>query len=328
MSRYRFWAFAALILFLCLVAQQAWSHETPIALLEIRELQSAPGSYNSKWTFSSSSKLQPPTAVYPEHCVQKGTRIDCGERGMFGRLSFKRLGVSYSAVVVRLKRLGQSMQSFTLTGAEPGVNLTQDGRLPLSQVFSSYVPLGIEHILLGIDHLLFVLGLIMLVHGVRQLIKTISAFTVAHSITLAAATFGWIGVAESSVNATIALSIVIVAVEVVKDRQGEPSWTARYPWVVAFGFGLLHGLGFASALTSIGLPPENIPAALLFFNIGVEIGQIGFVFLVLGLFWAQRQLRAELPRWSETFGIYAMGTIASFWLIGRLVNIVAPKFVF
>jgi hypothetical protein len=227
-------------------------------------------------------------------------------------------------VVVRIKRLNQSEQSFTLTGAEPAVTLTPDGKLPISQVLASYIPLGIEHILLGIDHLLFVLGLIWLVKGVRSLIETITAFTLAHSLTLAAATLGWIGVPESAVNAAIALSIVIVAVEVVRDRKGEPSWTARFPWAVSFGFGLLHGFGFASALTDIGLPEENVPAALLFFNIGVEIGQIAFVLLVLALVWSHRRLKAEPPRWAETVGVYVVGSVASFWFISRMYLIVFP----
>jgi hypothetical protein len=310
------------LLLALLAPQLSWSHETPIALLEIRETST--GTYVAYWTYSSSRNMQPPTAVFPSHCVFDEPRLACGEQGLVGRLSFERLGLSYSAVVVRIARLDQSEQSFTLTGAEPAVTLTPDGRLPLSQVFASYVPLGIEHILLGIDHLMFVLGLMLLVSGVRSLVETITAFTVAHSFTLAAATLGWIGVPEAAVNAAIALSIVIVAVEVVRERQGEPSWTGRFPWAVAFGFGLLHGFGFASALTDIGLPPENVPAALLFFNVGVEIGQLGFVFLVLAILWSHRRLKAELPRWSESVGVYLMGSVASFWFLSRLFNIVFP----
>lgn len=313
------------VLLATVFASPAWSHETPIAKLEIHELQSQPGSYKVDWNFSSSTKLKPPTAVYPEHCALNGIRLDCGEQGLYGLLRFERLGISYSAVVVRLHRSGQDMQSFTLTGSDPSITLTPGGRMPLSQVLSSYLPLGVEHILLGVDHLLFVFGLMLLVQKINPLIKTITAFTVAHSFSLAAATFGWIGVPESSVNAAIALSIVIVAVEVLKLREGKTSWTVQYPWVVAFGFGLLHGLGFASALTGIGLPPENVPAALLFFNVGVELGQIGFVLLVLALLWAQRRLHVAQPRWAETVGVYAMGTISAFWFIDRLFAIVDPK---
>jgi hypothetical protein len=310
----------ALLLLGLIVAQSACSHEMPIALLEIRETQS--GVYLAQWTYTTSTNRQPPNVVYPQHCAVDGPRLDCGDKGLTGRLTFERLGMSYSAVVVRLERLEQPPQSFTVTGAEPGVTLSPDGRLPLSQLIASYLPLGIEHILLGIDHLLFVFGLMLLVTGVGALIKTITAFTIAHSLTLAAATLGWIGVSEAPVNATIALSIVIVAVEVIRDRQEEASWTGRFPWAVAFGFGLLHGLGFASALTDIGLPPEQVPAALLLFNIGVEIGQIGFVLLVLALSWSHRRLSAELPRWSLTLGVYTMGAVASYWFIARMSKIV------
>jgi hypothetical protein len=298
------------------------AHETPIALLEIRETTS--GVYLAEWTFSSSTNQQAPSAVFPDHCTYEPPRLDCGEQGLVGKLTLERLGVSYSAAVVRITPREQPATSFTLTGAEPAITLTPDGKLPLSQVIASYVPLGFEHIMLGVDHLLFVLGLMLLVKGIGPLVKTITAFTIAHSLTLAVATLGYVGVPEGPVNAAIALSIVVVAVEVIKERRGIPSWTGRYPWAVAFGFGLLHGFGFASALTDIGLPEESIPAALLFFNIGVELGQIGFVLLVLALLWAHRQLLVRMPRWSETAGIYAMGAVASFWTITRVVDIVAP----
>jgi hypothetical protein len=310
-------------LLLCLaVPALAPAHETPIALLEVRE--TAPGSFVAHWTYSSSRNMQPPTAVYPSHCTFDDPQLDCGDAGLVGNLTIERLGVSYSAVVVRIARLDVEEQSFTLTGAQSSLNLTATGVLPWTQVAASYVPLGIEHILLGIDHLLFVFGLMLLVRGVRQLVTTITAFTIAHSLTLAAATFGWIGVPEASVNAAIALSIVIVAVEVVRERRGIASVTGRFPWAVAFGFGLLHGFGFATALTEIGLPAANLPAALLFFNVGVEIGQVTFVLLVLALAWSHRRLQAELPRWSETVGIYAMGSLAALWFISRTFAIVFP----
>ncbi len=317
---------ASLLLILTLLqlalGSQARAHETPIALLELRETQ--PGTYLVHWTYSSSVNMQPPTAVYPAHCEFQERRLECGEQGLVGKLSLERLGLSYSAAVIRITERDSPARSFTLTGAEPSVTLTPDGKLPLSQVIASYLPLGFEHILLGVDHLLFVLGLMMLVTGVGPLVKTITAFTVAHSLTLAAATLGWVGVPEAPVNAAIALSIVVVAVEIVRERRGIPSFTRRCPWAVAFGFGLLHGFGFATALMDIGLPAENVPAALLFFNVGVELGQLAFVLMVLGLVWSHRRLEAEPPRWSETAAIYAMGTVASFWFITRFVDIVAP----
>ena len=311
---------------LLLLAGASQAHETPIALLELLETQDE-GRYFIQWTYSSSRNMVEPEVRYPEHCTASVSLLDCGEQELYGTVGMERLGVSYSAAVLRVARKGEKSQSFTLTAAQPSVMLTADGVLPLGQIAGSYVPLGFEHILLGIDHLLFVLGLMWLVQKPWMLVKTITAFTIAHSLTLAAATFGWVGVPESSVNAAIALSIVVVAVEVVYERRGIRTWSAQFPWAVAFGFGLLHGFGFASALTEIGLPADNIPAALLFFNVGVEIGQICFVFLVLALIWAHRQLRAELPRWTETVGIYVMGAFASFWFISRAIAIVAPPVV-
>jgi hypothetical protein len=176
-----------------------------------------------------------------------------------------------------------------------------------------------------VDHLLFVLGLIWLVRGRWMLVKTITAFTVAHSLTLAAATFDVVGVPEQSVNAIIALSIVFVALEALRLRNGHPAGlSVRHPWVVAFAFGLLHGFGFAGALTRLGLAPEAIPAALLFFNVGVEIGQLAFVGLVLVLARAHRVLAAQLPRPLDAVPAYLVGGIATFWFGGRLAAIALP----
>jgi hypothetical protein len=182
----------------------------------------------------------------------------------------------------------------------------------------TYVNLGIDHILRGIDHLLFVLGLIWLVGRGWMLVHTITAFTVGHSLSLASATFGWVGVPERPLNAAIALSIVFVGVEIVKLQRGQVGLTARYPWVVAFAFGLLHGLGFATALTTLGIPQATLPIALLFFNVGVEIGQLLFVFVVLGLIWAHRQAEAVLPRWGAVLPAYAIGSVAAFWFLSRI----------
>ena len=296
------------------------AHETPIALLELRE--TGPGVFVAHWTYSSSRNLQPPTAIYPAHCNVEALRVDCGETGLVGTLRVERLGVSYSAVVVRITRVDTEEQSFTLTGAQPSLNLSATGVLPWTQVAASYVPLGIEHILLGIDHLMFVFGLMLLVQGTRQLITTITAFTIAHSLTLAAATFGWIGVPEASVNAAIALSIVVVAVEVLRERHGIPSITGRFPWAVAFGFGLLHGFGFATALTDIGLPAANLPSALLFFNIGVEVGQLIFVGCVLALAFLIKPVWPQVILPASTTTAYLVGALAAYWTIERVVSII------
>ena len=181
-----------------------------------------------------------------------------------------------------------------------------------------YLKLGVEHILLGVDHLLFVLALLIITRGTWLLVKTVTAFTVAHSITLALATLGYVHVPLAPVEALIALSIVFVAVEIVHQWQGRDGLTARAPWIVAFAFGLLHGLGFAGALSGVGLPEGSIPLALLFFNIGVEIGQLLFIAAMLCAFAMVRRMRPSAPRWAGAAAPYAIGSIAMFWVIERV----------
>jgi len=185
------------------------------------------------------------------------------------------------------------------------------------RVSLTYLGLGVEHILLGIDHLLFVLALLLLVKGWKRLLGTVTAFTLAHSITLAAATLGFVHVPGPPVEACIALSIVFVAAETVHGHQGRPRLTERAPWVVSFTFGLLHGLGFASALNAVGLPQQAIPLALLFFNMGVEIGQLAFIGVVLTIMAAARQLPLRGPVWGWRLAPYAIGAVAMFWAIQR-----------
>lgn len=190
------------------------------------------------------------------------------------------------------------------------------------EVARTYTVLGIEHILMGVDHLLFVLALLLLVDSRRRLLVTITAFTVAHSITLALASLGVLSVPGPPVEASIALSIVFVASEIIHARQGRPGLTQRYPWVVAFTFGLLHGLGFAGALAEVGLPPLSVPTALLFFNVGVEIGQLLFIAAVLAFIWLSRQAvrRLGLPSVNGLWRVvpYAIGGVASYWLFERI----------
>jgi hypothetical protein len=302
---------------LVLWSSNGLAHETPIALLKVTENANV-GEFKVEWTYASSTNDVPPKAVFPEHCNYQHPLLKCGETGLIGEVNILQLGEKYSAAVIQLSKRGSKRVAYTLTASNPSLMLTPSGILPTVEVAKSYIPLGFEHIMLGIDHLLFVLGLLFLVGNKWMLIKTITSFTIAHSITLALATFGWVGVPDGPVNAAIALSIVFLAVEIIKLRQGKPCFSARYPWAIAFGFGLLHGFGFASALTDIGLPPENLPAALLFFNVGVEIGQVGFVFVVLALFASHKTLKAQFPRWSQKASIYAIGSIAAFWFITRM----------
>ncbi len=180
-----------------------------------------------------------------------------------------------------------------------------------------YMQLGIKHILLGIDHLLFVLGLMLLSKTTRQLLRTITAFTIGHSISLALASLGVLFVPEKPLAVVIALSILFLAVELIRDRRGESTLTTRKPWIAAFGFGIIHGLGFAGGLVKLGLPQSSIPIALLFFNVGVEIGQVAFIFLVLTLSSSYRKMYFVLPKWAAYLPAYLIGSFSAFWLIDR-----------
>jgi hydrogenase/urease accessory protein HupE len=183
---------------------------------------------------------------------------------------------------------------------------------------SGYFILGVEHILLGIDHLLFVLCLLLLVRGWKAILKTVTAFTIAHSITLGLATLGYVNMPSAPVETVIALSIVFLATEIAKRRSGAPSFTERQPWLVAFVFGLLHGLGFAGALSDVGLPANDIPLALLLFNVGVEAGQLVFVAAVLLVVMGLRRFASAPPAWLRPAPAYGIGAVASYWLITRV----------
>ncbi|MEL7312382.1 MAG: HupE/UreJ family protein [Pseudomonadota bacterium] len=310
--------------FFWMLIAPVYAHDTPVALLTLKE--TSPGTFVERWTFSSSTINANPTPIYPEHCRRERPQVFCGDLGLSGEFSIEKLGEVYSATVVRLVPRQGPKTSFTVTAATPSMSISSTGQLSWVAIASAYIPLGFEHILLGIDHLLFVLGLILLVRSPMMLLKTITAFTIAHSLTLAAATFGWIGVPEPTINALVALSIVFVAIDVLKLREGYSGFSVRWPWAIAFGFGLLHGFGFAGALSGIGLSAENLPAALLFFNVGVELGQLAFVVLVLALFQAHRQINAVLPDWAVTAGVYLMGTAGSVWFVGRMVDLIEPLY--
>lgn len=192
------------------------------------------------------------------------------------------------------------------------------------EVAKSYTRMGTEHILEGYDHLLFVVALMLIVSGFWKLIKTITAFTIAHSITLALATFGVVNFPSAPTEAVISLSILFLAVEVLRLQGGEMPLAAKYPWVVAFAFGLFHGLGFAGALSEIGVPQNEVPLALLMFNVGVEVGQIMFVIVIVGLLALARKVGAKAnlsaPGWSRKLAPYTVGIIAAFWTIERTVG--------
>jgi hydrogenase/urease accessory protein HupE len=242
-------------------------------------------------------------------------------QGLDGKaVFFSQLSETRIDVLARLVRMDGTVQLERILPVNPSfVGRESPGRL---EVVRTYTILGIEHILSGFDHLLFVLALVLLVQGTRRLLVTITAFTAAHSLTLAGATLGWVQVPGPPVEASIALSIVFVASEIVHARQGRYSVTQHYPWVVAFTFGLLHGFGFAGALAEVGLPQSSIPIALLFFNVGVEIGQLLFVGAVLTTIVvcrrAGRRLQLPQPAWLWRVAPYVVGGLASFWLVERV----------
>jgi hypothetical protein len=299
----------------------AWAHEASLGVLEFREVRT--GAFVGRWTMEPAIGASHVDLRLPRQCHLSMPQLLCGEQGLVGPITIANLGSNMSAVLIRIIPLSGEQRSYTITTASPVVTVLGSGSPTLQtwlELGITYINYGIDHILLGADHLLFVLGLIWIVRGGWQLARTITAFTVGHSLSLAAAAFGLIGVAERPLNACIALSIVFVGVEMVKELRGEGGLTARYPWAVAGAFGLVHGIGFASALAGLGLEPRLLPAALLFFNIGVEIGQISFVVLVLALLWAHRRLGASLPHWGAALPAYAIGSVASFWFIGRLVR--------
>lgn len=249
----------------------------------------------------------------------KRWRIATGPRGLEGwEVSVHGLQTTMVDVLVRVAFADGRVVSRLLRPDSPSFVFRPADAGPTA---GEYLVLGVEHILFGIDHLLFVLALVLIVRGVGLLVKTITAFTVAHSITLALATLGFVNIPSAPVEAVIALSIVFVAAEILRAQRGERGLTERAPWLVAFAFGLLHGFGFAGALTEVGLPQNDIPLALLFFNLGVEAGQLAFVAVVLAAITLLHRSRFSFPRWVQLVPPYAIGSVAMFWAIQRIATL-------
>jgi hydrogenase/urease accessory protein HupE len=333
MSALRQWL--AVLVFLALgVALPAAADEFRPAYLQLRQLDAA--TYDVLWKLpaldeSTTLKVRPEFPAGTEVIAPMRSSYAAGtavqrwrvraEGGLAGKgIEFPNLSASRIDVLVRVERSDGTAQLGRVLPVEPRFVVT--GSPGAFEVAQTYTVLGIEHILTGFDHLLFVLALVILVQGTRRLIATITAFTLAHSLTLFAATLGWVHVPGPPVEAVIALSIVFVAGEIVHAREGRPGLTQRYPWIVAFAFGLLHGLGFAGALAEVGLPPLSIPMALLFFNVGVEIGQLIFIASMLAVIaacrWIARGLKLSPPPWLWRVPPYAIGGVASFWIVQRV----------
>ncbi len=312
---------AAVFWMLCFVSG-ARAHEPSMAVLDLREIR--PNAFFAQWTLAPSDDTSTLRPLFPPQCSYAPPQLDCTAPGFEGRIGFDGIGTKTSAVMFRVSRLGGDMQSYTLTAAHPTMALASGPRVGFTAwagLVFTYVALGADHIALGVDHLLFVLGLVWIVGWRWMLVKTITAFTIAHSLTLAATTFGMVTPPVAAVNATVALSILFLGPEMLKALRNEPSLTRRRPYVVAFAFGLLHGFGFASALTDAGLPRAELPWALLGFNIGVEAGQLGFILMLALLTRAGRQLQIHLAGWSAAVPAYIVGTLGAFWTIGRSVTI-------
>jgi hydrogenase/urease accessory protein HupE len=329
-------AFAQLLiiaLVLIFSGDLAFAHEVRPGFLELRE--TGQNTYSFLWKKPTGGEVEIYIApVIPAEChlttpgrqqltpgavIVRGT-LQC-EDGVQGKtLAIDGLQATITDVIVRVHHADGRLESHLLKPVNPSVTL--GAKTTGWQRSLAYLRLGVEHILLGVDHLLFVLGLLLIVANRWVLLKTITSFTVAHSITLAIATLGYASAPVPPLNAAIALSILFLGPEIVRRWRGQTSFTIRHPWVVAFAFGLLHGFGFASGLTSMGLPQAEIPLALLLFNVGVEIGQTFFVLIIVMLERSFRILEIRWPRWAEALPAYTVGGLGAFWTIQRVAIMV------
>ena len=311
------------------------AHESRPAYLEITEM--TPGRYDVLWRTPRLAGMPLPVVLKLPDGVRNVTEpvlrdlgdsllerrlIETDGTGLAGRrVELVGLQATITDVLVRV-RLRDGTHTTTLVHpSQPWIEVAAPRGL--LAVAAGYVVSGVHHILLGVDHLLFVLGLLLIVRDRLMLVKTISAFTVAHSITLAIATLGYASVPAPPLNAAIALSILFLGPEIIRAWRGETSFTLRHPWVVAFAFGLLHGFGFASGLTTMGLPGSEIPLALLMFNLGVELGQLLFVAIIVLLERAFRVLEVRWPRAIEMLPAYAVGSLGAYWTIQRVALLLA-----
>jgi hydrogenase/urease accessory protein HupE len=305
------------------------AHDSRPILVEISE--AGPNRYSAQWKVPTSvPPANIPEILLPAGCAQQGAGIAANGSASFLRrrtfecsesLANQTIRIRYPVLnpslptLFRMKRASGEIVTKLVGPAETSwivpATPTRAG------VAREYAALGVRHILEGVDHLLFVLGLLLIVRDRWTLLKTITAFTAAHSVTLAIATLGYASAPLGPLNTAIALSILFLGPEVIRRQRGQTSFTIRRPWIVAFAFGLLHGFGFASGLAGVGLPSNELPLALLFFNIGVEIGQVGIVLIALLVERALRILETPSPRWAQALPGYAVGSLGAFWTIQR-----------
>jgi hydrogenase/urease accessory protein HupE len=322
---------AALTLLICLLAASAGAHEARPGYLQLTLHDGESVNLLLKVPAIGQMRLglypnlppncvavEEPTRYIIDNAYTERASFNCSG-GLFGEtVAIDGLSTTLTDVLARVERPDGTTQVARLTPAAP--TFVVEATPNAIAIASTYLVLGVNHILLGIDHLLFVFALLLLVSDTRKLIWTITAFTAAHSLTLAAATLGFVQVPQSPVEAVIALSIVFVASEIVHVSQGRPGLTQRRPWIVAFVFGLLHGFGFAGALNEIGLPEQSIPLALLLFNVGVELGQLGFIAVVILIRVAFNKYTFRVPQWVDQAPAYLIGSVAAYWTIERTVG--------
>jgi hydrogenase/urease accessory protein HupE len=299
-----------------LLATHAQAHSFDAATLTLTEV--ADGRFAIDWrtTAKTLEGLREP-AQYPKSCQQRGALLECGPLGLAGSIGFPWLAGGESSVTVLIDWRNGSRLLRVVNGRSPSLTVygipASAGLRFLEPIAIDYTRLGIEHILTGLDHLMFVLAITILVRSRKALVGAISAFTVAHSLTLAATVLGWLSLPSAAVETTIALSIVLACAECLRPTD---SLARRAPWLVTFAFGLLHGMGFASALLETGLPENHVPSALLFFNVGVELGQLAAIALFVGVGWLVTRVERR-PVWTTPAFVYAMGCTAAFWSLER-----------
>jgi hydrogenase/urease accessory protein HupE len=324
--------FTVVVVMLAAQSLFLFAHEVRPAYLELR--QTAANTYAVLWKVPAVGDMQLSIHPrFPENCKPAGDvasyrasdsfterfSLACPSDLKGGTITIDGLAATMTDVLVRIERMDGSTQVARLTQSVPALVVDVfPSRLQVARVYSV---LGVEHILTGVDHLLFVLALIIITRGGWKLVKTVTAFTLSHSVTLTAATLGLVHVPQRPVETVIALSIVFVAAEILRMRRGITSITVSAPWMVAFSFGLIHGLGFAGGLSDAGLPATHIPTALLFFSLGVESGHFLFIGVVLSSIALVARVCIPFPRWTELVPPYAIGTIAMFWVIQRTVLI-------
>ena len=328
-ARARALAGALLALVCCAASAAALAHRLSPAFLGLTEI--AAGQFDVRFKVSISGGLADVLEpVLPGHCTVVGTvrsyvvddaRVQIGTVACPGGLAghaieMGGLPFTQTDALLRVEQLDGAVFNARLTPWSPRAEVS--AHAGWRDVAGTYFTLGVEHILLGIDHLLFVLALLLIVRGALRMVATVTAFTVAHSITLGAATLGFVRAPSAVVETVIALSILFLAAELARgERAFTPTLAVRFPWIVAFAFGLLHGFGFAGALSEIGIPQASVPSALLFFNLGVEAGQLLFVAAVFGTAELWRRAAGAAPRGWRTAAAYGIGSVAAFWTIER-----------